>query len=224
VTIRVCIADDQAMIRDGFRVQVHYAPGLEFAGAAADGQQAVELARRELPAVLLMDIRMPVLDGIEATRLIVNDPATAAVRIIVLTTFDLDEYVYGALRAGASGFLLKDTPPEELYRAIRVVADGGALIAPTVTRRLVAEFASRPVFGEPSRAVAERLTPREIEVLRLVSRGLSNSEIAAELVLSTLTVKTHVSRILTKLDLRDRAQLVVAAYEAGLVKPGMTEL
>jgi DNA-binding NarL/FixJ family response regulator len=220
MTVRVAIADDQAMIRDGFRVQVGFAPGLELVGEAADGEQAVRVAREQQPDVLMMDIRMPVLDGIEATRRIVTDPATAGVRVLVLTTFDLDEYVYGALRAGASGFLLKDATPEELQHAIRVVADGGALLAPQVTRRLVAEFALRPSAGVPSAELTARLTGREIEVLRLVARGMSNAELAAELVLSPLTAKTHVSRILAKLALRDRAQLVVVAYEAGLVVPG----
>jgi DNA-binding NarL/FixJ family response regulator len=220
MSIKVGIADDQAMIRNGFRLQVQYAPDLEFVGDAADGQQAIDLARTHQLDVLLMDVRMPVIDGIEATRRIVADPDTQNVRVIVLTTFDLDEYVYGALRAGASGFLLKDTTPEDLTRAIQLVAAGGALLAPTVTRRLVAEFASRPSTGNPSRAITERLTAREMEVLRLVARGMSNAELAQELVLSPLTAKTHVSRILTKLGLRDRAQLVVAAYEGGLVVRG----
>jgi DNA-binding NarL/FixJ family response regulator len=220
MTVRVAIADDQAMIRDGFRMQVTYAEGLELVGEASTGEQAVALARALLPDVLLMDVRMPVMDGIEATRRIVADPATAAVRVLVLTTFDLDEYVYGALRAGASGFLLKDSSPEELQHAIRVVADGGALLSPQVTRRLVAEFATRPMPGNPSTQLADQLTARETEVLRLVARGLSNAEIATELFLSPLTAKTHVSHILTKLGLRDRAQLVVVAYEAGLVVPG----
>jgi DNA-binding NarL/FixJ family response regulator len=220
VTIRVGIADDQAMIRDGFRLQMQYATDLDFAGAVGNGEEAIELARRTHPDVLLMDVRMPVLDGIEATKTITTDPDTATTRIIVLTTFDLDEYVYGALRAGASGFLLKDTSPEELQRAIHVVADGGALLAPTVTRRLVAEFTARQSPGTPSAAITQLLTAREIEVLGLIARGLSNSEIAAELVLSPLTAKTHVSRILTKLALRDRAQLVIAAYESGVVIRG----
>ena len=220
MTIRVGIADDQAIIRDGFRVQISLAADLEFVGEASNGEQAVALARQQRPDVLLMDIRMPVLDGIEATRRIVTDTATDTVRIIVLTTFDLDDYVYGALRAGASGFLLKDTTPEELLGAIRVVADGGALITPQVTRRLIAEFAARPGTGRPNRRITGLLTEREVEVLGLVGRGLSNAEIAEQLVLSPLTAKTHVSRILTKLGLRDRAQLVVAAYESGLIVPG----
>jgi DNA-binding NarL/FixJ family response regulator len=220
VTIRVGIADDQAIIRDGFRMQVGHAPDLELVGEASTGEQAVQLARRARPDVLLMDVRMPVLDGIEATRRITTEPSTASVRVVVLTTFDLDEFVYGALRAGASGFLLKDASPEELQSAIRVVASGGALLAPQVTRRLVAEFAARPLPGQPSTDLAQRLTEREVEVLRLVARGPTNAEIARELVVSPLTAKTHVSHILTKLGLRDRAQLVVVAYEAGLVVPG----
>jgi DNA-binding NarL/FixJ family response regulator len=220
MSIRVGIADDQAMIRDGFRVQVEHAADLEFAGEASNGEQAVALARREHPDVMLMDVRMPVMDGIEATRAIASDPATGEVRVLVLTTFDLDEYVYAALRAGASGFVLKDIAPEELRSAIRQIADGGALISPTVTRRLVAEFVKRPGAGSPDGGFMSALTERETEVLALVARGLSNAEIAHELVLSPLTAKTHVSRILTKLGLRDRAQLVVAAYEAGLVVPG----
>ena len=220
MSIRVGIADDQAIIRDGLRVQVSRADDLEFVGEASNGEQAVALARQQRPDVLLMDVRMPVLDGIEATRRIVADPATEVVRVIVLTTFDLDDYVYGALRAGASGFLLKDATPEDLFAAIRVVADGGALITPQVTRRLIAEFAERPRTGWPNRRIASLLTEREAEVLGLVGRGLSNAEIADRLVLSPLTAKTHVSRILTKLGLRDRAQLVVAAYESGLLVPG----
>jgi DNA-binding NarL/FixJ family response regulator len=220
MTVRVAIADDQAMIRDGFRMQVTYAEGLELVGEASTGEQAVALARALVPDVLLMDVRMPVMDGIEATRRIVADPATAPVRVLVLTTFDLDEYVYGALRAGASGFLLKDSSPEELQHAIRVVADGGALLAPQVTRRLVAEFAARPMAGNPTRKLADQLTAREIDVLRLVARGLSNAEIATELFLGETTVKTHVSRLLAKFDVRDRVGLVIAAYEEGVVVPG----
>jgi len=220
MTIRVGIADDQSMIRDGFRLQVQYADDLELVGEASTGEQAVALARTARPDVLLMDVRMPVMDGIEATRRISADPTLAGVRVLVLTTFDLDEYVYDALRAGASGFLLKDTSPEDLHRAVQVVAEGGALIAPHVTRRLVAEFAARPSTAEPYRELAKHLTPREVEVLALVARGLSNAELARELVVSPLTAKTHVSRILTKLGARDRSQLVIAAYESGLAVPG----
>jgi DNA-binding NarL/FixJ family response regulator len=219
MTIRVGIADDQPMIRNGFRLQVQHAPDLELVGEASTGEQAVALARTQRPDVLLMDIRMPGRDGITATAEITNDPALEPVRVIVLTTFDLDEYVYGALRAGASGFLLKDTTPEDLHSAIRQVADGGALIAPSITRRLVAEFCARPSRAVPDASVAD-LTEREVDVLRLVGRGLSNAEIADTLVLSPLTVKTHVSRMLTKLSLRDRAQLVVLAYESGLIVAG----
>ncbi|QNN51806.1 response regulator [Nocardioides mesophilus] len=220
MTIRVGIADDQAMIRNGFRLQVQYTDDLELVGEASNGEQAVALARSQAPDVLLMDVRMPVMDGIEATRRISADPELAAVRVLVLTTFDLDEHVYDALRAGASGFLLKDTSPEDLHRAVQVVAEGGSLISPQVTRRLVAQFCSRAPAARGTEPLTGHLTEREVEVLRLVARGLSNAELARELTLSPLTTKTHVSRILTKLGLRDRAQLVVAAYESGLVTPG----
>jgi len=220
MTIRVAVADDQAIIRSGLRVQISLAPDLEFVGEASNGEQAVAVARQQRPDVLLMDVRMPVLDGIDATRRIAGEEATRAVRVIVLTTFDLDDYVYSALRAGASGFLLKDTSPEQLLAAIRVVADGGALLDPQVTRRLIAEFAARPTPTTPTRRIAELLTAREIEVLGLVGHGLTNTEIAERLVISIFTAKTHVSRILTKLGLRDRSQLVIAAYEYGLVVPG----
>ena len=217
MTIRVGLCDDQALVRDGLRVQLGLAEGIEVVGSAADGEQAIALARRERPDVLLMDIRMPVLDGIEATRRIV---AETDVRVLVLTTFDLDEHVYGALAAGASGFLLKDATPEEIVQAVRVVAAGEALLAPSVTSRLVREFARRPTAGRARAEDLGGLTEREVEVLRLVAEGLSNAEIAERLVLSPATAKTHVSRILGKLGLRDRAQLVVHAYEAGLVVPG----
>jgi DNA-binding NarL/FixJ family response regulator len=220
MTIRVAVADDQAIIRSGLRVQISLAPDLEFVGEASNGEQAVAVARQQRPDVLLMDVRMPVLDGIDATRRIAGEEATQAVRVIVLTTFDLDDYVYRALRAGASGFLLKDTSPEQLLAAIRVVADGGALLDPQVTRRLIAEFAARPTPTTPTRRIAELLTAREIEVLGLVGHGLTNTEIAERLVISIFTAKTHVSRILTKLGMRDRSQLVIAAYEYGLVVPG----
>lgn len=220
MTIRVGVCDDQALVRDGLRVQLALAPGIVVVGEASDGEQAVALARRERPDVMVMDIRMPVLDGIEATRRITGDAATEGVRVLVLTTFDLDEHVYAALAAGASGFLLKDATPEEIAHAVRVVADGEALLAPRVTSRLVREFASRPTGGRPRADLVAALTERETEVLVLVARGLSNAEISARLVVTHATTKTHVSRILTKLGLRDRAQLVVAAYEAGLVTPG----
>jgi DNA-binding NarL/FixJ family response regulator len=220
VTIRVGLADDQALVRDGFRAQLGLVPDLELVGDAGDGAQAVALARTARPDVLLMDVRMPVLDGIEATRRIVADPQTAAVRVLMLTTFDLDEHVYDALAAGASGFLLKDATPEELVHGIRVVAGGEALLAPTVTSRLVRELAARPARRPGAAALLSSLTDREREVLLLVAAGLSNADIAGRLVVSPATVKTHVSRILTKLGQRDRAQLVVLAYEAGLVRPG----
>ena len=226
MTIRVLVADDQALVRGSFRILVDTAPDLTSVGEAATGTEAVELARREKPDLILMDIQMPGMDGIEATRQITAAPDTSAVRVLILTTFDLDEYVFGALRAGASGFVLKDTPPADLLAAIRVVAAGDALLAPAVTRRLISEFARiRPpaatVAGAatPAPAALAALTPRETEVLRLVAAGLSNPEIAGRLVVTEETVKTHVSRMLAKLGLRGRSQAVVAAYESGLVVP-----
>jgi DNA-binding NarL/FixJ family response regulator len=218
--IRVLVADDQTLVRAGFRVLVESAPDLEVVGEAGDGAEAVELARQQLPDVVLMDIRMPRVDGLEATRRIVALDRAEAVRVLVLTTFDLDEYVYEALRAGASGFLLKDTPPADLLAAIRVVAAGDALLAPSVTRRLIAEFARRPEPSPVTPAALATLTDREREVLGLVAHGLSNSEIAQRLVVSPATSKTYVSRLLAKLGARDRAQLVAIAYETGLVTPG----
>jgi DNA-binding NarL/FixJ family response regulator len=220
VSVRVAIADDQSLVRDGFRVQLGLAGDMAFAGEASTGEQAVALAAREHPDVMLMDVRMPVLDGIEATRRITADPQTSGVRVLVLTTFDVDEYVFAALRAGASGFLLKDATPEELLTAIRLVAAGEALLAPAATRHLVDAFVSRPSLGRPDARLVGELTGREREVLRLVAQGLSNAEIAGRLVVSPATAKTHVSRILAKLGLRDRAQLVIAAYESGLISPG----
>jgi DNA-binding NarL/FixJ family response regulator len=217
--IRVLVADDQAAVRAGFAALVAAEDEMEVVGEADDGREAVDLARRVLPHVVLMDIRMPVLDGLEATRLICADPALAETRVLVLTTFDLDEYVYAALRAGASGFLLKDAGPDELLHAIRIVAAGDALLAPSVTRRLIAEFAARPDPQTPPAQLAE-LTEREREILKLVAAGLSNADIARRLVISPLTAKTHVGRILAKLDCHDRAQLVTLAYETGLVTPG----
>jgi DNA-binding NarL/FixJ family response regulator len=215
--ITVLVADDQTLVRSSFRVLVETTEGLSVVGEAANGKEAVELARRERPDVVLMDVRMPEMGGIEATELICRDPAAAGVRVLILTTFDLDDYVYAALRAGASGFLLKDAPPADLLTAIRVVASGEALLAPTVTRRLIAEFSRRP---EPSRSVTlHGVTDREREVLLAIARGKSNTEIAAELSLGMATVKTHIGRLLSKLDARDRAQLVIAAYESGLVRP-----
>jgi DNA-binding NarL/FixJ family response regulator len=216
----VLVADDQELVRTGFRVVLQSEPGLEVVGEAADGAEAVELAATLGPDVVLMDVRMPVLDGIEATRRIrAAAGEDAGPRVLVMTTFDLDEHVYGALRAGASGFLLKDVRAAQLAEAVRTVAAGDALISPSVTKRLVAEFAARPLPAERPAGLDE-LTPRELEVLRLIARGLSNGEIAAHLVVGEATVKTHVTRILMKLDLRDRVQAVVLAYETGLVRPG----
>ena len=218
--ISVAVVDDQALVRAGFKVLVDSAPDLRVVGEAGDGAAAVAMVLAQRPDVVLMDVRMPGMDGIEATRAILSSPRGAATRILILTTFELDEYVYGALRAGASGFLLKDTPPEDLLDAIRVIADGDALLAPSVTRRLIAEFASRrePRPADPD--VLGEITPREREVLCLVARGRSNAEIAGELHMSAATAKTHVSRLLAKLGARDRAQLVVVAYETGVVAPG----
>jgi DNA-binding NarL/FixJ family response regulator len=216
--IRVLIADDEALIRAGFRVLIDTEPGMIVVGEAGDGAAAVELARQTHPHVVLMDIRMPGVDGLRATREIGADPDLADVHVLILTTFDHDEYVFEALRAGASGFLLKDAPPDELVHAIRVVAAGEALLAPSVTRRLIAEFARTPVPRADDRLA--RLTPRERDVLALVATGLSNAEIAARLFLGESTVKTHLTAVLTKLDLRDRVQAVVLAYESGLVRPG----
>jgi DNA-binding NarL/FixJ family response regulator len=217
--IRVVVADDQAAVRAGFAALIAAQDEMQVAGEAADGREAVDLARSVLPQVVLMDIRMPRLDGLEATRLICGDTHLRDTRVLVLTTFDLDEYVYAALRAGASGFLLKDAGPTELLQAILVVAAGEALLAPSITRRLIAEFVARPDPETPPAQLAE-LTAREREVLRLVAGGLSNAEIAKRLVISPLTAKTHVARILAKLGCHDRAQLVVFAYETGLVTPG----
>lgn len=219
--IRVGVADDQALVRAGLETIIRHTDGLELVGVAENGPEAVEMARDLRPDVLLMDIRMPLIDGIEATKRIVSDPASTDVRVLILTTFDADEYVYSALRAGASGFLLKDVPPEDLVSAIRILADGEALLAPSITRRLIAEFSVRPpIVDERTVRGLDLLTGREREIMIEVGRGLSNAEIAEDLVVTHATVKTHVSRILTKLGARDRAQLVVLAYESGLVAPG----
>jgi DNA-binding NarL/FixJ family response regulator len=210
--IRLVIADDQALVRAGFRMIVQSQPDMVVAGEAADGQDAIDLVRRERPDVVLMDIRMPRVDGIEATRQV-----SGATRVVILTTFELDEYVFDALAAGASAFLLKAAPPEDLIRAIRVVAGGEALLAPSVTKRLIEEFAKRPEPSSHKPAELASLTERELDVLREVARGYSNHEIAQHLHVSETTVKTHVAHLLDKLDLRDRVQAVILAYEAGLV-------
>ena len=217
--IRVALADDQALIREGLRFQLAAEPDIEVVGTASDGAQAVALALAERPDVLVMDIRMPVLDGIAATRRLVGDARAAGTRVLVLTTFHLDDYVYGALRAGASGLLLKDASPEQVLTAVRTLAAGEALLSPVVTTRLIADFVRQPPAQAPSTAPAV-LTEREREVLRLVARGLSNAQLADHLCLSHATVKTHVSRVLGKLELHDRAQLVVFAYETGMVVAG----
>ncbi|CRK53694.1 Uncharacterized transcriptional regulatory protein YxjL [Rhodococcus sp. RD6.2] len=219
MTIRVVVADDQALVRAGFAALLDAQEGIEVVGEAADGAEAVRLAAEQAPDVVLMDIRMPVLDGIEATRRIAARSELSEVRVVVLTTFEIDEYVFEAVRAGAAGFLVKHTEPADLVRAVRVVAAGDALLSPTVTRRLLAEFAAR-TKPTPNTAVLAALTDREREVMTLVAEGLSNAEIAERLVLSPATARTHVGRILLKLGARDRTQLVVLAYESGLVRPG----
>jgi DNA-binding NarL/FixJ family response regulator len=218
VTIGVVVVDDQALVRAGFRVLVNSAPDLRVLGEAANGQEAVEIVAATRPDVVLMDVRMPVMDGLEATRRITSSPAGESVRVLMLTTFDLDEYVFDALRSGASGFLLKDTPPEELLAAIRIIAEGESLLAPSVTRRLIAEFASRPPAATDRGDKLGVLTEREREVLVAVAQGSSNAELAGDLHMSVATAKTHVSRILAKLGARDRTQLVVIAYQTGLVR------
>ncbi len=215
----VLIVDDQALVRAGFRMILGAESGIDVVGEATNGLEAIEAVRQLRPEVVLMDIRMPELDGLEATRRLLADGAQPT-RILILTTFDLDEYVYEALRAGASGFLLKDTPPEQLVTAIEVIAAGDALLAPAVTRRMIEEFVRRPTPNPDPPPGLEELTPRELEVLKLMARGLSNAEIATELYLGETTVKTHVARVLGKLNLRDRVQAVVLAYESGLVQPG----
>ena len=216
MTIRVVLADDQPLVRAGLRVLIADTPDLDVAGEAGTGAQAVQLVRDAQPDVVLMDIRMPGMDGIEATRMIMANPTAA--RVIILTTFDDDDYVYAALRAGASGFLVKDMALEDILAAIRIVAAGDALLAPGVTRRLIEEFAARPEPAPPQREI-DGITERDREVLTLIGRGMSNGEIAAQLCISTATAKAHVAHLLTKLGARDRVQLVIVAYEAGLVSP-----
>ena len=222
MTIRVVVADDQVLVRSGFTMLLSGEADIDVVGEAGNGAEAVALAASEKPDVMLMDVRMPVMDGLEATRRIAGDESLAETRVIILTTFDLDEYVHEALRAGASGFLLKDTLPVDLLNAVRVVAGGDALFSPKITRRLIEEFARRPEPAAAAAAAASlgQLTDREREVLELVAKGQSNAEIAAQLFVSHATVKTHVSRLLMKLDARDRAQLVMIAYETGVASPG----
>ncbi|TML41590.1 MAG: response regulator transcription factor [Actinobacteria bacterium] len=218
--IRILVVDDQALVRSGFHLILDSEPDFEVVGEAADGQEAIDLTRRLRPDVVLMDVRMPRMDGVEATRTVVADGAS---RVLILTTFDLDEHLFAAVRAGASGFLLKDVPPDDLALAVRAVARGDALIEPRMTRRLLEEFARQPSADRAPRTpagVGEQLTARELEVFQAVARGHSNAEIAEELYISETTVKTHVAHILTKLDLRDRIQAVVLAYESGLLPPG----
>src|SRR5215213_11302355 len=217
MTVSIAIADDQALIRMGLRVLIESEDDLVLAGEAEDGRQAVELVRRSQPDVILMDIRMPNLDGIAALRMIVGDPALARVRVIMLTTFELDEYVFEALEAGAAGFLIKDTEPADMLRAIRVVAAGESLLSPSVTRRVIATFSARPGLPRKPHPQLNELTEREREVLALIGEGLSNDEIARRLVVSPATARTHVSRAMIKLGARDRAQMVVFAYQSGLV-------
>jgi DNA-binding NarL/FixJ family response regulator len=219
--IKVLIVDDQALVRTGFRMILDAEDDLEVTGEAADGHEAIAAAKSMRPDVILMDVRMPNMNGIEATRELVDKDDVDPIRVLILTTFDLDEYVYDALRAGASGFLLKDAPPEELVHAVRVVRRGDALIAPSITKRLIEEISQRPTQQGAAPEALESLTQRELEVLQLMARGLSNHEIAQELFVSDTTVKTHVGRVLMKLGLRDRVQAVVLAYESGVVRPGV---
>jgi DNA-binding NarL/FixJ family response regulator len=218
--IRVLVCDDQALVRTGFVTIFDAQPDMTVVGEASDGQTAVGLAQRLRPDVVVMDVRMPVMDGIEATARLAGAGVTDPVKVLVVTTFNIDEYVYRALRAGASGFLLTDAEPEQLIGGVRTIARGDSLLAPAVTRQLIGRYAARVRPADPDAAAAGRLTPRELDVLRLIAAGMSNSEIAAALVIGSETVKTYVSRVLTKLDLRDRVQAVVYAYRTGLVRPG----
>ncbi|MEN3284233.1 MAG: hypothetical protein V7607_5373 [Solirubrobacteraceae bacterium] len=220
MTVRVALVDDQGLLRAGLRALLDAEDGIEVVGEAGDGEQAVALAREQRPDVVLMDIRMPGVDGLEATRRIVADAELATVKVVVLTTFEVDEYVFEALRAGAAGFLLKEADPEDIVRAVRVVAEGESLLSPSVTRRVVEAFAGGAAPSGPAVSGLDELTEREAEIVALVGTGLSNGEIAERLVISPATARTHVSRAMLKLGARDRAQLVVFAYEAGLVKPG----
>jgi DNA-binding NarL/FixJ family response regulator len=221
MSVRVLLVDDQSLIRAGFRMILEAEDDIEVVGECGDGTQAIDSVKRLAPDVVLMDIRMPEMDGIEATRRIVgDDDGDAQVKVLMLTTFDLDEYVYDALQAGASGFLLKDVPADQLVAGIRLVAQGDALLAPSVTRRLIHEFSRSGRARREEPAALGELTPRELEVFKLLARGMSNAEIAAELVVSETTVKTHVARVLMKLEVRDRVQAVVLAYESGLISPG----
>ncbi|MGN6167897.1 MAG: response regulator [Solirubrobacteraceae bacterium] len=220
MSVRVLLVDDQALIRAGFRMILNAEDDIEVVGECANGTQAIDSVKRLNPDVVLMDIRMPEMDGIEATRQIIQFDGDPPVRVLMLTTFDLDEYVYDALRAGASGFLLKDVPADQLVNGIRLVAAGEALLAPSVTRRLIEEFSKVPRARREKPAPVEELTPRELEVFELIAQGMSNQEIAEQLVVSETTVKTHVARVLMKLGVRDRVQAVVLAYESGLVAPG----
>lgn len=220
MTIKVLIADDQAMVRTGFRMILEAEPDIEIVGEADDGAQAVTTVETTRPDVVLMDIQMPVMDGLEATRRIIQMAGANPIRVLILTTFERDDYIFEALRAGASGFLIKNAPPEDMVNAVRVVAEGDAILAPSVTRRIIGEFARGPAMG-PLIDQLGRLTEREIDVLKLLGRGMANSEIANTLSIGETTVKTHVSNVLAKLDLRDRIHAVVFAYESGVVKPGM---
>ncbi|MEU3983802.1 response regulator transcription factor [Streptomyces sp. NPDC026672] len=220
MTVRLALADDQALVRAGFRALLENTPDIEVVGEAADGRAAVELAVRTRPDVVLMDVRMPGLDGIEATREICAHPALGTVRVVMLTTFEIDEYVFAALRVGASGFLLKDVDPDDLRNAVRVVAAGEALLSPSVTRRLIAEFVATPRRTPAQTALLDKLTDREREITALAAQGLTNDDIADRLVISVATARTHISRAMTKVNARDRAQLVVFAYQSGLVHAG----